>query len=103
MRGRAFATAAGLAALCLAATASGATRYESRSVSVTKTEFPGTKSIQLEGKVTTPHKIASCYPHVRIRPHRRRANGTWGTIRSSRTSGKGLFSWTVVGFKERAR
>src|SRR3954466_10036642 len=103
MSGRAFAAAAVLAALGLAATASGGTRYESRSVSVTKTEFPGTKSIQLEGKGTTPHKIAGCYARVPIRLDRRRAAGAWGTMRSSRTSGKVLFSWTVVGFKERAR
>ena len=70
---------------------------------MTKTELPGTKSIELEGKVTTPHKLAGCYARVPVRLDRRRADGTWATVRSSRTSAKGLFSWTIVGFKERAR
>jgi hypothetical protein len=102
MRSGALAAAAGVAVMALAVTADAATRYESRTVSVTKTVSPG-KSIALDGKVTSGHKVAGCYAHVPVRLERRRVGGTWATIRSSRTSAKGLFSWTVVGFRERAR
>jgi hypothetical protein len=102
MRGRALAVAAGVLALGLAATATAATRYESRTVSITKTQFPG-KDISLDGKVTSAHRVAGCYAGVPVRLERRRIDGTWATIRSSRTGAKGLFSWTVDGFKERSR
>ena len=103
MRGRAFAAAAGVAVLVLAATAMAATRYESRAVRVTTTVAPSGKSVTLDGKVTSPHKLARCYAGVRVRLERRRLGGSWSVIRSSRTTAKGLFSWTLVGFKERAR
>ncbi len=72
-------------------------------MTVTKTEFAGATRIELKGKVTSAHAIAACYARVPVRLDRRRSNGTWATVRSSRTSTKGLFSWTIVGFKERAR
>jgi hypothetical protein len=102
MGGRAFAAAAGVAVLVFAATAMAATRYESRTVSVTKTVPPG-KSIALDGKITSGHRVAGCYARIPVRLERRRLGGRWSVIRSSRTTAKGLFSWTIVGFRERAR
>ncbi len=98
---RAFATGlAGVVMVGVAVSSAGATRYESRAVSVTKTTGAGL-TVKLDGKLTS--KSAGCHVGVTVRLDRLRPGGNWTTIRSSHTSAKGLFSWAVVGFKAKAR
>ena len=101
-RGVLAAAAAGVAILGLATAATAAVKYESRTVSVTTTTLPPTK-VELDGKVTSKHAVQACYARVPVRLDKRRPDGSWATIRSGRTDPKGAFSWTIVGFKARAR
>jgi hypothetical protein len=91
---------AGVAMLGIAVTSAWAIKYEARSVSVTKTSGSG-PTVLLNGKVTS--KSAGCHVGVRVRLDRLRANGTWATIRSSRTKTKGRFAWSIAGIKAKAR
>jgi hypothetical protein len=94
------AVAIGVVVLGVSATVAAATTFESRSVSVTKTTGSGVR-VDLDGKVSS--KSTSCHGGVPVRLERLRANGTWATIRSAQTKPKGAFSWTIVGFKAKAR
>ena len=91
----------GLTVLAAGATVAEATTYESRAVSVTKTTGGSGPTVKLDGKLTS--KTAACHVGVPIRLERLGAAGKWATIRSSRTSLKGRVSWTILGFKAKAR
>jgi hypothetical protein len=90
----------GLTILAAGAGVAGATTYESRAISVTKTTGGG-QIVKLTGKLTS--KTAPCHVGAPLQLQKLSAGGRWSSIRSSRTTTKGAFSWTFIGFKAKAR
>ncbi len=102
MRRQTFAATASLATALIVVAGAAATTNEARSLSVATSYPPGNKVV-LTGRVKSPHSVPVCVAGAPVRLERRGLTGRWALVRSGRTDAKGKFSWTIIGFKARAR
>src|SRR6478752_656720 len=102
MRRQTYAAAASLATTLVVVAGAAATTNEARSLSVSTSYPPGNKVV-LNGRVKSPHAVRTCIAGAPVRLERRGLTGRWTLVRSGRTDARGKFSWTIVGFRARAR
>jgi hypothetical protein len=101
MRRRTLAAAASLVVAAIAVAGAGAKQLEPRSLTASKSTTSNGR-IQLSVTLKSQNNVSGCYAGVPVRLERLRPTG-WVAIRRGRTNANGLLSWTVVGFKSRAR